>query len=75
MNNNEYYILPANKINMVTHQDVIGDINDVRWLNNDFFVCKTKEGITQSKGLTPYDSFNQDEIIVEIAKYITPEIL
>jgi len=68
MNTNEYYILAKNKINMVKHQDIVGNKDDVVWLNDDFFVCKTKEGIKKSKGLTPYTALNQDEVDIEIKK-------
>ena len=69
MNTNEYYILAANKIKMVEHQDVVEDTEFIRW-NNDKtkFVCKTKQGLKKSKGLTPYTSFNQDEILKEMSK-------
>ena len=63
MNTNEYYILPKNRIRMVTHTDVVGDEESLRWsIDKQEFLIKTKEGIKNSGALTPFTPMNQEEI-------------
>ena len=67
MNNNEYYILPKNRINTVEHSQIVENINTVRWsLDGNFFILKTRMGIKNSDFLTPFTPFTHDEILKEL---------
>jgi hypothetical protein len=63
-NINEYYFLKANLINMANNSDVVEGSNSPIWsVDNSEFMIKTKEGIKNSQGLTPYTPLSQSEMI------------
>ena len=61
---NEYYELPKNRINMVTHTDIVENADTVRWsLDGEFFICKTKHNIKNSGALTPFQPMTHAEVL------------
>ena len=66
---NEYYILPKNRINTFEHSDIVENINTVRWsLDGNYFLCKTRIGLKNLGFLTPFTPYSHEEILIELQK-------
>ncbi len=61
---NEYYELPANRINMVSHTDIVECVDTVVWsLDKQYFICKSKVGIKTSGAMTPFKVLSHNEAL------------